>query len=65
MHDESHTGRPKVVMDESVNEICALFNEDRRLTLRELETIMNDNLGDSLSQMSISRIVTNLGTWFD
>ncbi len=60
VHDESCTGCPKVVMDESINTICAVLNEDRRLTLQELETIMNDDLGDPLSQMSISRIVTNL-----
>ncbi len=33
MHDESHTGHPKVVMDESVNTIRTLLNEDYRLTL--------------------------------
>ncbi len=45
VHDELRTGCPKVVMDESANTICALLNEDCRLTLRELETIMNDSLG--------------------
>ncbi len=58
MQDESCTGRPKVVTDESVNTICTLFNEDHRLTLRELETIMNVDLGDPLSRMSICRIGT-------
>ncbi len=43
MHDGPRTGRPKVVTDESFNTIYALLNEDRRLTLRELETIMNDD----------------------
>ncbi len=28
VHDESHTGHPTVVMDESVNTIRALLNED-------------------------------------
>ncbi len=61
---ESHTGCLKVVTNESINTICALLNKDHRLTLQELETIMNDDLGDSLSRMSISHIVTNLGTQF-
>ncbi len=56
--DESYTARPKVVMDESINTIRVLLDEDRHLTLRELETIMNDDLGHLLSQMSISHIVT-------
>ncbi len=64
VHDESRTSCQKVVTDDSVNTICALRNGDRCLTLRELETIMNDDLGDPLSQMSISGIVTNLGTQF-
>ncbi len=46
------TSCPKVVTDESVNTICALLNEDCRLTLRGLETIMNDYLGDALSQIT-------------
>ncbi len=58
MHDELRTGHPKVVTDEFINTIHALLNKDRCLTLREQETIMNDDLGDPLSQMSISRIVT-------
>ncbi len=53
-----YTGRPKAMMDIS---ICTLLNEDRRLTLRDL---MNDDLGDPLSRMSISHIVTNLGMQF-
>ncbi len=57
MHNKSHTGHPKVVTEEFVSTIRALLNEDRRLTLRELETIMNDDLGDPLSRMSISHIV--------
>ncbi len=58
------TGHPKVVMDESVNTIRTLLNENCRLTLQELETIMNDDLGDPLSGMSISCIATNSGTQF-
>ncbi len=53
-----------MVMDESVNTVRTLLNKDRCLTLQELETIMNDNLRDPLSQMPISRVVTNLGTQF-
>ncbi len=64
MHDESLTGRSKVVTDESVNTNYTLLNENHCLTLQELETIMNDNLGDPLSRISISHIVTNLGTQF-
>ncbi len=64
VHDELHTGCPRVVTDESVNTIRALLNEDRCLILRELETIMNDDLGDPLSQMSISHTVINLGAQF-
>ncbi len=41
-----------------MNTIYVLLNEDRHLTLRELEMVMNDDLGDSLSQMLIFRIVT-------
>ncbi len=63
-HEAKCTGCPKVVMDESVNTICTLLNKDCRLTLQELEMIMNDDLGNPLSQMSISRIMTNLGTQF-
>ncbi len=40
------------------------LNEDCRLILQELETIMNNDLGDPLSRMLISRIVTNLGAQF-
>ncbi len=43
VHNESRTGHPKVVVDESVNTIRVLLNEDRRLTLWELEMIMNDD----------------------
>ncbi len=64
MHDESRIICPKVVMDEYIHTIRTLLNEDRRLTLQELETIMNDDLGDPLSQMLISRMVINLGTQF-
>ncbi len=39
-HNESHTGYPKVMTDESVNTIRVLLNEDRRLILQELKTIM-------------------------
>ncbi len=60
VHDKSRTGHPKMVIDESVNTICVLLNEDHRSTLRELETIMNEDLGEPFSQMSISSIVTNL-----
>ncbi len=44
VHDQSCTSCPKVVTDESVNTIRVLLNEDCRLTLRELETIMNNDL---------------------
>ncbi len=64
LHDESCTCRPKVVMDKSVDTICTLLNKDGHLTLRELKTIMNDNLGHPSSRMLISRIVTNLSTHF-
>ncbi len=64
MHDESRTGRPKLLTDECVNMIHMLLNENRRLTLQELEMIMNNNLGNPLSRMSISHIVTILGTQF-
>ncbi len=57
MHNESHTGCLKLAMNESINTICALLNEDRRLTLRELETIVSDDLGEPFSRMAISRIV--------
>ncbi len=43
VHDKSHTGCPKMVTNESVNTICTLLNEDRHLTLQELETITNDH----------------------
>ncbi len=33
VQDESHAGSPKVVIDESINTICALLNEDRHSTL--------------------------------
>ncbi len=58
MHDESRTGYPKVVMDKSVNTIRTVLNEDHCLTLQELETIMNNDLGDPLPQMLIYHIVT-------
>ncbi len=64
VHDELRTSRPKVATDESVNLIHMIVNEDYPLTLRELETIMNDDCEDPLSQMSISLVVTNLGTQF-
>ncbi len=44
MHDELRTGHLKVVTDESVNTVHVLLNKDRRLTLRELETIMNGDI---------------------
>ncbi len=55
---KSRTDHPKVVTDKSVNMIPVLLNKDRYLTLQELEMIMNDSLGDPLSQMLISHIVT-------
>ncbi len=58
VYDKLCTGTPKVVMDKSVNTIRTLLNEDHCLTLKELETIMNKNLGGPLSRMSISCIVT-------
>ncbi len=64
VQDKSRTGCPKVVADESVNTIRVLLNKDRRLTLWELEMIMNNDSGNLLSWMSVSRIVTNLGTQF-
>ncbi len=63
---EFHNGWPgciKVVMDESVNLIRTL-QKNCRLTLQELLMIMNDDLGDPLTRMSISSIATNLGTQF-
>ncbi len=63
VHSKLRRGCSKVIMHECVNTICVLLNKDRCLTLLELETIMNDNLGDSFSRMSISRIVTEK-LWF-
>ncbi len=45
VHHESCTGCPKVVTDEFINMIRTVLNEDRHLTLRELEMIMNDDSG--------------------
>ncbi len=38
-----------------LNEDRTLLNEDRNLTLQELEPIMNNDLGEPLSRMSIFR----------
>ncbi len=43
VHDESRIGHLKAVTAKSVNTIRAPLNKDHRLTLWELETIMNDD----------------------
>ncbi len=57
VYHESRTGSLKVVMDKSVNTLCMLLYDDHPLTFQEPEMIMNNDLRDPLSQMSISRIV--------
>ncbi len=63
MHDELRTGHPKVATDECVNTIRALLNEDHRLTLRKLETIMNDDNEEEVKTFT-QNYFTNLGTQF-
>ncbi len=58
MRGKSRIGCSKVVTDKAINTIRTLLNRDHRLTLRELEMIMNNYLGDSLSRILISCIVT-------
>ncbi len=56
VHDELCTSRPKVVMDESVNTICALLNEDRR-------SIMNNGNDEEVKTFT-QNYFANLGTQF-
>ncbi len=60
VHDELQTGCWKVVMDKSVNTNRTLL-KDRRLTLQEMKTIMNDNsgnLGTQFYQSSLQKLVS-------
>ncbi len=58
VHDDTRDGRPRESLnDDSIAGVRALLDNDRRLTIREVELKMNSEMGNRVSRMTIARII--------
>ncbi len=59
LEDDERSGRPSVITEDAINTVQALIDDDRRITVAEVERYFNDVVCDPISHRTVVKIIWN------